>query len=131
MIARSLAIAAALTRPWAPTRLPTLTTMTAGSGYTPYGPVKVDEEVVDSLLAERVRLRRARKFEAADAVRDQLNQMGVTIWDKDLLWTYGDSPPPPRRQSGEDDGWEDDGWGSGQAWEDDGWGSWQMTDSHD
>lgn len=48
------------------------------------------------MIAERNSLRRERRYDEADAVRDQLNGMGVQIWDTDRLWSLEGTPPPDR-----------------------------------
>ncbi len=45
------------------------------------GRQRVDAEVVEALIAERTRARRAADFDQADRIRDQLNEMGVIIED--------------------------------------------------
>jgi hypothetical protein len=48
----------------------------------------VDVDQVNALLAERIQHKRSRDYEAADQIRDQLkNELGVTVWDKELTWT--------------------------------------------
>jgi len=47
----------------------------------------VDEGAVNALLAERSQCKRARDFDSADAIRDELKAVhGVSVWDKDLMW---------------------------------------------
>ena len=53
---------------------------------------EVDVARVNELLEERNELRRARDFDAADEVRDELAGMGVTILDRDQVWYSGDRP---------------------------------------
>eukprot|EP00577_Skeletonema_sp_RCC1716_P006963 CAMPEP_0113388356 /NCGR_PEP_ID=MMETSP0013_2-20120614/9039_1 /TAXON_ID=2843 ORGANISM="Skeletonema costatum, Strain 1716" /NCGR_SAMPLE_ID=MMETSP0013_2 /ASSEMBLY_ACC=CAM_ASM_000158 /LENGTH=560 /DNA_ID=CAMNT_0000271339 /DNA_START=128 /DNA_END=1810 /DNA_ORIENTATION=- /assembly_acc=CAM_ASM_000158 len=48
----------------------------------------VDEKAVNELLSTRLQYRKRKMFDEADDVRDQLlNDHGVTVWDRDLLWT--------------------------------------------
>jgi len=47
---------------------------------------EVDVVLVENLLEERTRLRRERDFDGADAVREELNAMGIAVFDKDLVW---------------------------------------------
>jgi len=53
---------------------------------------EVDVARVNELLEERAELREARDFAAADEVRDELKEMGVTILDRDQKWFFGDRP---------------------------------------
>ncbi|KAL3791671.1 hypothetical protein HJC23_003928 [Cyclotella cryptica] len=47
-----------------------------------------DEGLVNDLLSQRTMLRRKGLFDEADNVRDTLlNVHGVTVWDKDRVWT--------------------------------------------
>ena len=54
----------------------------------------IDVKRVESLLDERQELRRNRRYEDADIIRDRLNAMGVTIWDKERVWSCGGALPP-------------------------------------
>ena len=65
------------------------------------GGAPIDESLVRELIAARTSLRKARNFQAADNVRDDLQRMGVTLWDRDRVWMVGDAPPP---SGGRDDG---------------------------
>jgi hypothetical protein len=48
----------------------------------------VDEKVVNELLSTRLQYRKRKMFDQADDVRDELlNVHGVTVWDRDLMWT--------------------------------------------
>lgn len=58
------------------------------------GGTQVDEQLVEELIEARTSLRRDRNFKAADRVRDDLQAMGVTLWDRDLVWMVGSAPPP-------------------------------------
>ena len=49
----------------------------------------VDVAAVESLLLERNELRRTRDFNAADAVRDELAAMGVSVQDRELTSRVG------------------------------------------
>lgn len=50
--------------------------------------VYVDKETVEKLLGERLKCRKTGEFERADGIRDQLlGEHGVTIWDKERVWT--------------------------------------------
>ena len=41
-----------------------------------------------SLLEEQDQLKRSRKYQDADAMRDKLaSHYGVTVWDRDRIWT--------------------------------------------
>lgn len=53
---------------------------------------EVDVDKVNALINERAELREARDFDSADAVRDELIDMGVTVLDKDMVWYVGDRP---------------------------------------
>ena len=57
------------------------------------GGAPIDESLVSELIAARTSLRQARNFKAADNVREDLRRMGVSLWDRDRMWTVGDSPP--------------------------------------
>ena len=46
----------------------------------------IDEAKVEELIAEREEMRRARDFEKADAIRDELSAMGVAVFDKQREW---------------------------------------------
>lgn len=46
----------------------------------------IDEGLVEELLAERNDLRREQDYEGADAVRTELNAMGVTVIDRRQIW---------------------------------------------
>ena len=39
-------------------------------------------------------MRRERRFEEADEIRDEIVQLGVQIWDRDRLWSTSGAPPP-------------------------------------
>ena len=59
--------------------------------------MEVNEAKVVALLEERARERKARNFNRADAIRDELlDEMGVSVWDRDKVWTVGDDAPAPR-----------------------------------
>ena len=51
---------------------------------------EVDVDKVNALIDERAELREARDFDSADAVRDELIDMGVTVLDNDMVWYIGD-----------------------------------------
>ena len=46
----------------------------------------VDVQLVESMLAERSGLRRRRDFAGADALREELSAMGVSVVDKEQVW---------------------------------------------
>jgi len=54
---------------------------------------EIDVQRVTDLLGERQELREARDFDAADAVRDELSGMGVTVLDREGVWFVGDRMP--------------------------------------
>ena len=58
----------------------------------------VDEKLVEELIEARTSLRRDRNFKAADKVRDDLQAMGVTLWDRDRVWMVGSEPPSGGRE---------------------------------
>jgi cysteinyl-tRNA synthetase len=63
----------------------------------------VDEARVDHLISERAAMRQERRFNEADAIRDELSDMGVSLWDRERVWTVGqDARPPPRRSGMQD-----------------------------
>ena len=62
----------------------------------------IDEKRVEALLCEREDLRYERRYREADAVRDELASLGVTVWDRDKLWVFGDDARAPRRDGGRD-----------------------------
>lgn len=48
----------------------------------------VDEQAVNELLSTRLQYRKRKMFNEADDIRDELlNVHGVTVWDRDLMWT--------------------------------------------
>ena len=47
---------------------------------------QVDEAQVEKLLARRWRLRKKLQYEEADLVREELEAMGVSVFDKGALW---------------------------------------------
>mmetsp|Transcript_22046 Transcript_22046/g.40494 ORF Transcript_22046/g.40494 Transcript_22046/m.40494 type:complete len:415 (+) Transcript_22046:1-1245(+) len=49
----------------------------------------VNEAQVESILQEREWLRRNRRYDEADKLRDELDRMGVQLWDQDAMWTLG------------------------------------------
>ena len=59
---------------------------------------EVDVDKVNALIDERAELREARDFDSADAVRDELIDMGVTVLDNDMVWYVGDRPKGFREQ---------------------------------
>jgi len=73
----------------------------------------IDAEAVEALLQERSEFRRQRDFNNADAVRDELRQMGVMVVDKSMTWyvsfdddrsrySRSDQAGSYRRQQGDD-----------------------------
>ena len=73
-----------------------------GSGYVRGADdgAPVDEERVEELLAERQDMRFARKFAEADRLRDQLRDMGITVWDRNRLWRHGEASSDDDGRSG-------------------------------
>ncbi|KAL7490056.1 hypothetical protein ACHAW6_016124 [Cyclotella cf. meneghiniana] len=62
----------------------------AAHDYTrdPADSAPADEGIVNDLLSQRTMLRRKGLFDEADNIRDTLlNVHGVTVWDKDRVWT--------------------------------------------
>ena len=53
----------------------------------------IDETLVEELLAERNELRRERDYDGADAVREEISKMGVTILDRRKIWFVRRSVP--------------------------------------
>jgi len=50
--------------------------------------IYVDTETVERLLGERLKCRKTGDFDRADGIRDELLvEYGVTIWDKERVWT--------------------------------------------
>ena len=47
---------------------------------------QVDEAQVEELLARRWRLRKKLQYEEADQVREELEAMGVSVFDKGAVW---------------------------------------------
>ena len=72
----------------------------------------IDVARVEELLAQRSELRRARDFQGADEIRDELRGMDVTVKDQDGIWFVGRGA-----RGGRDDG---DGYSRGgdSSWED-------------
>ncbi len=56
----------------------------------------VDVAQVEDMIAQRTQLRKKGDFSGADALRDELRDMGVALWDRERLWTVGSAAPPPR-----------------------------------
>lgn len=60
---------------------------------------QVDVARVQQMVTERAELRAARDFDGADALRDELSAMGVTIFDRERTWSasanegYGSGRP--------------------------------------
>ena len=51
-------------------------------------------DTIDELLAERLQYKKKRLFDDADRIRDVLAaEHGVSIWDKDGVWTTGGKNP--------------------------------------
>ena len=73
----------------------------SGSGYVRDAADTSPADVarVEALLAERTALRRERRYDEADAVRDELNTMGVNVWDRDRIWSMDDAPPTMDREA--------------------------------
>ena len=61
----------------------------------------IDVERVESLIAQRGKLRRMLDYDGADAIRNELGEMGVAIRDRDQRWRVENAR---RRDSGPDDG---------------------------
>ncbi len=53
------------------------------------GSATVDEMKVNTMLAARMQAKKSRDFCTADAIRDQLRQMGVEVFDKERTWKAG------------------------------------------
>ena len=49
----------------------------------------IDVEKVEEMLFQRSQLRQDRSFEAADAIQEELSQMGVTVFDREMKWFVG------------------------------------------
>lgn len=48
----------------------------------------IDESLITNLLSQRTDMRRKGMFDEADNIRDELmNVHGVTVWDRDRVWT--------------------------------------------
>ena len=60
----------------------------------------IDSEAVERLISRRTQFRKTGDFQAADQIRDELNQMGVTLWDRDRVWMVGDAVPKRASFSG-------------------------------
>lgn len=56
---------------------------------------EVDVPVIESLLAERTKQWLLREYDIATEIRDQLKTMGVTVYDKERIWTTN-----PHRRNG-------------------------------
>lgn len=76
-----------------------------GSGYTrdPNDRSEVDVARVEALISERTDLRINRQYNDADAVRNELAQMGVQLWDRDRVWSCSTTPPPRSRSERTED----------------------------
>lgn len=67
-----------------------------GSGYTRSdlsSGVDIDERRVESLLVDRNAARAAKRFDQADAIREELTSMGVAVWDRDRAWSADGNAP--------------------------------------
>eukprot|EP01049_Picozoa_sp_SAG25_P012353 SAG25_NODE_1658_length_2593_cov_111.862871_2_plen_326_part_00 len=53
------------------------------------GQTVVDEAVVNQLLAQRLRAKMAREYDAADQAKQQLSELGVRVLDKAKTWSAG------------------------------------------
>ena len=84
-----------------PSHIP-LIIMQAGSGYKrgrDDGNENVDVQQIEALLEDRNTARRERRFDEADGIRDQLQNMDVHIYDKERTWVHGvDAKAPPKRE---------------------------------
>uniref|UniRef100_A0A7S4D978 Uncharacterized protein n=1 Tax=Heterosigma akashiwo TaxID=2829 RepID=A0A7S4D978_HETAK len=61
-----------------------------------------DVAAIDSLLGERLRSKLRRDFDTADSIRYTLEKdYGVTVWDKEKIWTTS-AERPGRRGGGQD-----------------------------
>jgi cysteinyl-tRNA synthetase len=49
----------------------------------------VDEAVVNQLLAQRLRAKMAREYDAADQAKQQLSELGVHVLDQAKTWSAG------------------------------------------
>ena len=49
----------------------------------------IDEAAVKELLFQRSQLRQDRAFDEADAIQQQLGEMGVTVFDREMKWFVG------------------------------------------
>jgi cysteinyl-tRNA synthetase len=53
------------------------------------GQTVVDEAVVNQLLAQRLRAKMAREYDAADQAKQQLSELGVRVLDQAKTWSAG------------------------------------------
>eukprot|EP01047_Picozoa_sp_COSAG01_P087838 COSAG01_NODE_20392_length_956_cov_1.645274_1_plen_267_part_10 len=53
------------------------------------GQTVVDEAVVNQLLAQRLRAKMAREYDAADQAKQQLSELGVRVFDQAKTWSAG------------------------------------------
>jgi len=58
------------------------------------GGTRVDEPRIHEILAKRLRLKMDRKFAEADRLRDQLEEMGVMVHDREKTWEVRRSRAP-------------------------------------
>jgi hypothetical protein len=90
-----------------------------GNDYSrdPSDTSSVDEAAVNGLISQRTSFRRQGMFDEADRVRDSLmNEFGVTVWDKDRVWTTeGNRPSGGGRRDGGRDGGRDRFGGGGRC----------------
>uniref|UniRef100_A0A7S0C5V8 SAP domain-containing protein n=1 Tax=Proboscia inermis TaxID=420281 RepID=A0A7S0C5V8_9STRA len=47
----------------------------------------VDESAIESLLSQRLLHKQNGDYDQADDIRDQLTMRGITVWDKERIWT--------------------------------------------
>ena len=66
-----------------------------GSGYERMADDsgEVDASHVEALLQQRQEFRQKKRYDDADAVREELRGMGVSVWDRDRVWSCSSSPP--------------------------------------
>ena len=60
---------------------------------------EVDEARIRALIFKRDQFRRDKDFAGADAVRTELlEDLEVTLWDRDRLWMHGATKPPKKQE---------------------------------
>mmetsp|Transcript_20125 Transcript_20125/g.19361 ORF Transcript_20125/g.19361 Transcript_20125/m.19361 type:complete len:561 (-) Transcript_20125:210-1892(-) len=64
---------------------------------------------INDMVAARLEFRKTGQFQSADAIRDEMRDVhGVTVWDRERIWTTEKHAFPPKQQQRGDRGGYDD-----------------------